>query len=552
MPIKSAVLLLVLGAVTAFAAEKPEHRALAEHYAPVVYQETKSTVLDFITRFDYDGDWNGDNNWRNAYLHDLKGYVYFAVIESSNHYFITYTFFHPRDYTAQPFEGFAPKTEHENDMEGCTLTIEKDDTPFGRPILLETLAHDHFYTYENVEYRRVRSGRARLDGSVIFLEKEDEMHQREPAIYIEPEGHGVKAAGPEILSSDYEFPGVIYRFTGRGAEVPKSNRDPDGSYDLIGIEDSLWARRFDVGTTYCCGDSYLFPGGPAAAIGSSFNGPIGGCAAKPPWGWDQAEDSIVKGDWFRDPLRAYETQLKISDFGDFYVWNPYLEPQERSVQNMCTESKVSTNVRNSITSSLIGIARVLTGGGRQVSQTGANARQLFLGDTALLEWSRNDDFERWSWDKTLTVLPSLKKEGLAEEFAIPLQGAFAFLSPSFKVATRYFDSVIMKYRCALPSAEETKATVFWTYVESEEFTEEQSASIPVCSSPDWAIARIDLAGSPAWDATKTIYKLKMEIISANNEKVTTIDPQNPVSDTPEFVLNYLVFDRAAFSDTFQR
>src|SRR5262245_27278563 len=111
------VIVLAFGGM-ASAAEKPEYRQLAEHYAPVVYQETKSALLDSITRFDYDGDWNGANNWRNAYLYDLPGYVYYAVIESTNHYFITYAFYHPRDYTAQPFEGFAPKTEHENDMEG--------------------------------------------------------------------------------------------------------------------------------------------------------------------------------------------------------------------------------------------------------------------------------------------------------------------------------------------------------------------------------------------------------------------------------------------------
>ena len=94
----------------------------------MVFQESRSSVLDFITRFDYDGDWRGDNNWRNAYLFDLPGYVYYSVIESSRHYFITYAFYHPRDYTARPYEGFAPKTEHENDLEGCTVTVEKDGT----------------------------------------------------------------------------------------------------------------------------------------------------------------------------------------------------------------------------------------------------------------------------------------------------------------------------------------------------------------------------------------------------------------------------------------
>jgi hypothetical protein len=110
------------------AAEKPEHRALAEYYAPVVYQESKSAILDYIARFDYDGDWNGSNNWRNAYRYELRAYVYYGVVESTNHIFITYAFYHPRDFSARPLEGMAPKTEHENDMEGCASCGKGQDT----------------------------------------------------------------------------------------------------------------------------------------------------------------------------------------------------------------------------------------------------------------------------------------------------------------------------------------------------------------------------------------------------------------------------------------
>ena len=358
-----------------------------------MYQETKSAVLDFITRFDYDGDWNGANNWRNAYMYDLSGYVYWAIIESTNHYFITYTFYHARDYTSQPFEGFAPKTEHENDMEGFTITIEKDGTPFGRPILLETLAHDHFYLYANAQYRRVQPGRSRLDGSIEFLDQTDPMHPRQPAIYIEPEGHGVRAAGPEIRQIGYSFPGVIYRLTGRGPEVPKNNHDVDGSYELMSIEDTLWAHRFDVGTTYCCSDRYAFPGGSTSAFGSAFNGPIGGCAAKPPWGWDQADDNIVKGDWFRDPLKAYPTQLQIAGLTGGYVWNPYLQLDTRNASPMCSESAVNKDVKGAVTASLVGIARALSSGGTSKAQVGEAAKQLFLGDATLLEWAHDVDFE---------------------------------------------------------------------------------------------------------------------------------------------------------------
>ena len=55
---------LLLGVAGLAAGADADHRRLAEHYAPVVFQESRSTVLDFITSFDYDGDWKGDNNWR--------------------------------------------------------------------------------------------------------------------------------------------------------------------------------------------------------------------------------------------------------------------------------------------------------------------------------------------------------------------------------------------------------------------------------------------------------------------------------------------------------
>ena len=34
---------------------------VAQHYAPVIYQETNDPIKDLFTAFDFDGDWNGDN-----------------------------------------------------------------------------------------------------------------------------------------------------------------------------------------------------------------------------------------------------------------------------------------------------------------------------------------------------------------------------------------------------------------------------------------------------------------------------------------------------------
>lgn len=72
---------------------------------------------------------------------------------------------------------------------GCSQTILQ-----GKPILLETLAHDHFYKYDNPRYRKASKGAMPLDGSIVFLKQVDDEHDSEPAIYIDPEGHGVTAA----------------------------------------------------------------------------------------------------------------------------------------------------------------------------------------------------------------------------------------------------------------------------------------------------------------------------------------------------------------------
>jgi hypothetical protein len=536
----SLCLALVLGAAAAAAGADANHRRLAEHYAPVVFQESRSTVLDFIAKFDYDGDWKGDNNWRNAYLHDLTGHVYYSVIESSNHYFITYAFYHPRDYTARPYEGFAPKTEHENDMEGCTITIEKDGSPFGKAVLLETLAHDVFFKYDNRDNRRVSNGSLKLDGSMTFVDGK-------PAVYIEAEGHGVKAASRTHVASGSSFPGIVYRYTGKGS-VPESNRDPNATYDLVSIEDTLWANRLDVGSTFCCADDYAMTGGATARIGSAFNGPIGGCAAKPPWGWDQASDKIAKGDWFRDPLKAYPTQLRIENFTGTYVHNPYLEGDGRSALQVCAESATNKTVKGALASSLLGIGRAVTDRGLTTGDVGAQARQLFLGNNPLLEWAQKTQFQQWTWDQSLKALPSIVTQGLRDEMRIPSLAGFSLTSPSFNAPMRYFDNLVLRYRTPL---EGLRARVVWSYDQAGDFSDELSMTTPITRAEAPAIAQIRLRDSPKWDPSKTILRLKMLIESATGV-VAEAAPGGAPTSSDQFTINYLVFDRDAFSDTFER
>ena len=168
-----------------------------------------------------------------------------------------------------------------------------------------------------------------------------------------------------------------------------------------------------------------------------------------------------------------------------------------------------------------------------------------MNDAVLLEWSRRMDLESWSWDKTLLALPSLVNNGLSDELHIPLAGAFSFESPAFKAPTRYFDSLVLNYRS--PQSE-VRLRVAWTYEGMTDFSEARSLVALLKRSESSRIAQIRLADSPSWDVARTIQKIRLTLEAPDVPNA----PAGDRSATDQFVLSYLVFDRNAFSDTFER
>src|SRR5580765_5749846 len=73
---------------------------VAARFAPIFYQALGDKPRsDYITNFDFDGDWRGDNNWEHTddTSFPLLAYIYYAVSETQTHFFIHYAVFHPRD-----------------------------------------------------------------------------------------------------------------------------------------------------------------------------------------------------------------------------------------------------------------------------------------------------------------------------------------------------------------------------------------------------------------------------------------------------------------------
>ncbi|MBW8811692.1 MAG: hypothetical protein JF591_23365, partial [Lysobacter sp.] len=149
-----------------------DRAALALRWAPVHYQDVDQTGshalgggADYITRYDFDGDLDARNNWDRAgqSAYPLAARAYYSVVETSTHWFITYLFFHPRDWTDSFFD-----TEHENDAEGVLFAIARDGSTYGTLKAAVTVAHTDFFSYVPAGSNWTGNAES-VDGSLSFL-----------------------------------------------------------------------------------------------------------------------------------------------------------------------------------------------------------------------------------------------------------------------------------------------------------------------------------------------------------------------------------------------
>ncbi len=231
-------------------------RDIAARFAPVFHQALGSAPrFDYVTNFDFDGDWRGDNNWNNAAMErfPLKGYVYYSVFETRTHFFIHYACFHPRDYKGGEQRGallseimrtgvslggqYDPTGRsneavmaHENDLEGAVVVAEKrGEDPFQATLfLVETLAHNAYLKYTPPG--------SSLGGDPLMVEGV------RPRLFIEPKGHGIEAwrdAPEQHKMAENGF--LVYVFAAN-AEDPNGRTNASIGYELLPTYESFWPR----------------------------------------------------------------------------------------------------------------------------------------------------------------------------------------------------------------------------------------------------------------------------------------------------------------------
>ncbi len=340
------------------ASRQQRDRAIAARFAPVIHQGLgPSPRHDFITNFDFDGDWRGDNNWTNSASakFPLKGYVYFSVSETPTHFFIHYALFHPRDYKGGPGRGVALSEairlgvelggqydptgradeailSHENDLEGALVVAAKngEDPSKARLYLVETLAHNAYLHY------------APPGSSLPGAEPLEVTGGTHPHLFAEPRGHGIEAWKPDgSQCKPCESGTLIYSFTGT-ADSPEDGKKTALGYDLLSIYTTLWPHaqagqnetyglEHDYGTVKIFAVDEKGQAGERevklGVLGSSFNGQMGGRhMARPPWGWFDGKDKDrLLGEWFWQPAEVIRRHWDLgSAMPVAYEYQPYL------------------------------------------------------------------------------------------------------------------------------------------------------------------------------------------------------------------------------------
>ncbi len=331
-----------------------EMRDIAERFAPVFHHRMAGTAeehrFDYPTNFDFDGDWTGNNNWANAAnpRYKLWSYVYYSVIESEDHYFIHYALYHPRDWSVvqSSYDTILDKIQtkigdifgqgarqeaefnHENDLEGALVIVDKWTEGGPQPVAAETVAHNHLLRSLGAVATdlRITSGER---GQRLQLEN------GHPIFYVESQKHGIHAWTDE--ESTEQEPILVLRY-GKPVEFSRV-RGSTTTYELVPIAKTWWKRAKETrapnltfGTVANFGDRFCeVPGArrPACALGT-VGAAIRGDYLRPnaafaPWGWIDLDDTgLPLGAWFFDPVLILKRHFGLFDTREKYLYNPYL------------------------------------------------------------------------------------------------------------------------------------------------------------------------------------------------------------------------------------
>jgi hypothetical protein len=446
------------------------YRRLASFHAPINFQDTevrgesqdegnRSAVDqpiqrrgDFMTRFNFDGDWNGLNNWANFserppndYRKDerARAYMYFSVVETATHYFIVYSSYHAQDREPRCSDAEC----HENDLEGGLHLVKKgpENGGMGTLWLMMYLAHDDWFTY------LTPAGRAagiRLGGKPPHETPEKAQHANagfihdvvwagitpdeklfmprdphvpadpaappgtifRPTSWQEPWGHGMYGWPGQDAKSPYdryrkpEYPwvngfingdGVIY-YPGTRPGIPDYRQVVDTvPYGLIDIlePEGLWDRRelIDWNMDGCGGGSKGTANCMWGYFGA-FRGQRWGVEkANAPWRWDHLDDQLPPGSQAFDPLRLVEEYNNLDAVSVNQFSRAYTQNRYLGIPSGTRPDRAPPKANAGARMLVVkpGETFVLDGSGSQTGDLNGRGHLLYRWESAIKGWDQH-------------------------------------------------------------------------------------------------------------------------------------------------------------------
>lgn len=244
----------------------------------------------------FDGDWIATNNWKNLDKYSIKPVIYYYIAETKTHYFITYGYFHARDWTQLNVFNVA---QHENDLEGIMLMIEKDDNYFGSISLgysvfhlsIKRFAYNLTLELNSSSYNKLKKGSIEAG--------------HHPKSFQQPRGHGIK-----LENSFHKDNRPFCRYL---PENVSQTTNQDTHYELINLlsPGEMIEQRGN--------DSFF-------NIDETIKGTHGN-GANPPWLWRDHKDkkSHPEVQIFKDPAKYILIDfMKDKSFDTTYIYHPFL------------------------------------------------------------------------------------------------------------------------------------------------------------------------------------------------------------------------------------
>ena len=293
-----------------------EKLGLAMRFAPVFFQDIddSNAKADYLTKFNFDGDYVGVNNWANLdNFTTVPAHVYWSLSETTTHYFIGYYTFHPRDWLDHV--SVMGAGYHENDLEGVMLAVKKTSAG-GQVVGMISEAHGDLNSYA---LPGTTAGSTGLSTPLSF------QGGTHPRVFIEAKGHGVVACDAAKCSTVNDR--VVYVV----ASAPQSpNPDVDSwtqtvGYGLISMDATTGDRGFWAMRDEICSNCTFGSWGKIRGINGK-----GTDNASGPWTWDDAEDGESDtGDFLCDPALMFDVRMNGPEFDSGFS-HTYVDHQYRT------------------------------------------------------------------------------------------------------------------------------------------------------------------------------------------------------------------------------